>query len=207
MALKLGLHLHKFVTFTFGNPSGRDSCHFGYYRSDILCCYLSSLLRVLQAHHRAGLIHSVYSLVRQTPVCYVAIGHSYACLYRFVCINDVVMLFIIGLEPVKNRDRLLYVSVFYDDFLEPSVQGSILLYDFPELLEGSSSNALDLTSCQRWLEHIRCIQTSGSSTCPHYGMELIYEQYDIRTLGNLVDDGLKPLFEVTTIFRTGYDRA
>ena len=117
------------------------------------------------------------------------------------------VLFVIGLQTVKDRDGVCYVCVFHSDFLEPSVKGSVLLHDLSELVHSGRSDALDLSSCKRWLEHISRVETSGCSSCSDYGVELVYEQYHIRVVSCSLDDGLEPLFEVSTVLGTSYNGA
>ena len=115
------------------------------------------------------------------------------------------MLLIIGLEPVEDRDRMLDVGMLDHDLLESSVERSVLLHDLSEFVQGRRSDALDVTSRQRRLEHVRRIEAAGRAACSDYCVELVDEEDHIRVCGHFVDYGFKSLFKVSAIFGTSYN--
>ena len=110
------------------------------------------------------------------------------------------MLLVIGLEPVKDGDRLRNVSVLYDDLLESPVKSSVFLYIFPELVKGGCSDTLYVAPCKCRLQHVGCIKAARRSACSDDCVELVDEQYHVRACGHLVYYVLESLLEVSAIF-------
>ena len=115
--------------------------------------------------------------------------------------------FVVGLESLKDRNRMRNISPFHYDFLESSVQCTILLDDLPELLHRGRSDALDLASGKGRLEHVCSIETARCTASSDNGVELIDEQNHVWICSCFVDDRLESFLEITTVSCACYDRA
>ena len=150
---------------------------------------MSGPVRVLQPYHRASLVHGVDRLVREASVRDVSVRHPHACLDSLISIYDIVVLLIVGLEPVQNRYRVRDVGMLHDYLLEPPVQSSVLFDDLAEFIHRSRADTLDVASGKCRFQHVGGIKTSGCSSGSYNSVELIYEEDDIGTSGHLVDYG------------------
>ena len=161
---------------------------------------MSCSVRVLESHHRTGLIHRVDSLVWKASVGDVSFRHPHTSLYGFICIDHVVMLLVVCLQPVQDGDRLSDVCVLHYNLLESSVQRSVLFYCLAEFVHRCGSDTLDVSSGKRRFEHVCGVKTAGCSASSNDCMELVNEKDDVRICGNFVDDGFEPLLKVSAVF-------
>ena len=139
------------------------------------------------------------------PVGDVPVGQLHASINSIVGVDNVMMLFISLLDIMKDMDSLINRCGFYYNFLEPSFQSSVLLNMLPVLVEGSGTDALYLTSCQRRLQHVGCIQGACCATCAYNGMDLINEKNYVVILGELIKDGFHPFLKLAPVFGAGHN--
>ena len=92
--------------------------------------------------------------------------------------------------------------------LETPREGVVFLEDLPELGVGGGADALQLPGRQGGLEQVGRIQrTAGRRAGPDESVDLVDEKYGVLVVGELLEHGLEPLFEVTPIFGAGQKRA
>ena len=108
-------------------------------------------------------------------------------------------LFIFGAQVPQNLYGLGHAGGLYHNLLETAVQGAVLLHYLGKLVQGGGANALELSPGQGRLEHVGSIQAAGSATRPHNGMELVYEQDNVRVLAGLLNNGFEALLKISAV--------
>ncbi len=204
-ALQPALHLHYPVALGLSHLVDRDSGHLGDHGGNVICINDIAALPVrgkIETDHRPSLVHGIYRLVRQRLVGDVAIGQTDACLYGVVTIGHIVETLVIRLQILQNRNGLLNVCRLHDNFLEPSVKGSVLLHDLGELVHGRCADALELASGQGRFKDVGGIQTSLRTASTDNRVKFVYEQDDVRICARLLYDGFQAFLEIATVLRT-----
>ena len=149
---------------------------------------------------RAGFIYHVDSLVWEVAVGDIALCQFDTCLESLVCISHTVMLLVMLLDIVQYQQGLFACSRFNDNLLETALQGSVLLNALAILIERGGTDTLDDTSCQGWFQNVGGIHASFAGTGAYHGVNLIYEDDDLRMVLQFLDDILDALFKLSAEF-------
>ena len=67
---------------------------------------------------------------------------------------------VLCLDVLENEQCLVKGGRFNHHFLETPLESSVLLYDLPEFVQRSGSDALYVASGKCGLEHVGCIQAA-----------------------------------------------
>src|SRR3954462_3232379 len=114
------------------------------------------------------------------------------------------MLLVLLAQPFQNLDGLVDRRWFDDDGLEATLEGTVLLDVLAILIQSRRTDALQLTTRKRWLEHVAGIDRTFGSARTHERVQLVDEQDDVLVLGDLVHDRLEALFELAAVLGSGY---
>mmetsp|Transcript_16353 Transcript_16353/g.34225 ORF Transcript_16353/g.34225 Transcript_16353/m.34225 type:complete len:291 (+) Transcript_16353:1740-2612(+) len=110
--------------------------------------------------------------------------------------------FVTWFETTEDTDGVLGRWFTDVDLLKTTFQCLILLDVFPVLVNGSGSNASELSSGERRFEKVRCVHGSGCGSGSYYGVHLINEENNFSiTFLHSVHNFLQPLFELSAITR------
>ena len=150
----------------------------------------------LGAHHRAGLIHKVDSLIRQEPVAYVPVGergggYQGAVLYLYAVEHLVALL-----QPSQYAYGILHRRLVYHYGLEPSGKGGVLFDVLAVLVQCGRAYAVQFAPCQHRLQQVARVHAALGASGTNYIVQLIDEQY-YPALAALyfIKNGLKPFLE------------
>ncbi len=84
--------------------------------------------------------------------------------------------------------------------MEPSLEGRVLLYVLPVLIQGGGSDTLEFPTREGGLEHVRGVHGTLGPAGTHQVMKLIDEENDLsRRLLDLVQNGFQALFELPPV--------
>mmetsp|Transcript_18369 Transcript_18369/g.25481 ORF Transcript_18369/g.25481 Transcript_18369/m.25481 type:complete len:252 (-) Transcript_18369:655-1410(-) len=115
------------------------------------------------------------------------------------------MKFIPWLKTTKNTHSVLRTWLINHDLLETTLQSFVSLDVFSVLINSCSTNTVEFTTSQCWLQEIRSIHRSLSSTSPNDRMHFVNEQNDFSiTLLNFLKNSLETFFEFTTHTSTSH---
>ena len=107
------------------------------------------------------------------------------------------------LQSSKDGDGAELIGLVDHHRLESALKGLVLLEVFLILVEGGGTNGAQFTTCKCRFEDVSCIHGTLATAGTNKSVDLVDEQDDATVaLGNLVDDTLKSLLELTFIFRT-----
>ena len=169
--------------------------------------YLFRLGVHFQTQFGCGFIDQVDCLIRQEPVGDISgrKGHGR---------DDSVIFdthFVVGLitlfQTTKDRDRCGLIRLIDHHFLESTLQGFIGFKIFLILIERSSTDRPQVTTCQCWFEDVRCVHRTGTLTGSDQGVYLINEQDDLtRSRNHFVDDAFESFLELTLVLSAGNQR-
>ena len=103
---------------------------------------------------RTCFVEGINRLIREESV-----GNVSVCQFdtRFECrirVSHVVVVFVTILDVAKDLERFFRSGRFYDNLLETAFKCSVLFDILAVFVEGSSSDALDFSTCQGWFQHI-----------------------------------------------------
>ncbi len=117
-----------------------------------------------------------------------------------LAVVDLVLL----LQATQDGDRVLHGRLGDEDGLEAPRQGGVLLYVLAVLVEGGGAHAVQLAPRQGRLEQVGGIHGAIGLPGAHQGMHFVDEEDDgALGGGDLVQDRLQPLFELTPVLRPG----
>src|SRR5579883_319428 len=151
---------------------------------------------------RTSFIEHVDSLIWQEAISDISIGKLHCLLDRLLTITNAVVLLVLRLDIIQDLDRLLHGRRIDDDLLEATIESAIFFNILTVLIERGSANALDVSTSQGRLEHVRCIERSGSSTGAYDRMKLVDEENDVLRFFELVHHSFHALLELATILRS-----
>ena len=118
------------------------------------------------------------------------------------------MHFVAFFEPAQNGDGILDRWLIHEHSLEPSLQGGVFLNVFAIFIQRGRTDEVHFASGQHRLEEVRRIHRPFGCTCTDHGVEFVDEEehLPLRRL-DFLEDGLQALFEFSTEFRPGDERA
>ena len=114
------------------------------------------------------------------------------------------MLFVVGLQPAQDLDRVLDRRLVDVDLLEPADERPVLLEIVPVFLVGGRADAAQLAAGERRLQQVRRVH--GTARCGAGAddrMDLVDEQHRALGLLELGHHGLEPFLEVAAIACAG----
>src|SRR4051812_31320508 len=113
------------------------------------------------------------------------------------------MLLVLLAQPFQNLDSLVDRRWLDDDGLEATLEGTVLLDVLAILVQSRRTDALQLSTRKRWLEHVAGIDCAFGCARTHERVQLVDEQDDVLVLGDLVHHRLEALLELTAILGAG----
>ena len=119
------------------------------------------------------LVDQVNSFVRQKPVGDVPMAEL--CRRHDGGVGDVhtVVHLVLLLQAPQNGNGLFHRGFAYQDLLKPALQCGVFFDVFAVLVQGGRTNAVELSTCQGWLEHVARVYGPLGLTCPHHGVEFV----------------------------------
>ncbi|MNZ68843.1 hypothetical protein D3C78_871190 [compost metagenome] len=165
---------------------------------------LDTHLDRLQALVGTRFVDHIDRLVRHVTIIDVTRSQFGSRAQGFIAVFDIVMAFETPLQAAQNANGVFHRRLRHIDLLEAPGQGTVLLEDAAEFLEGGRSDATDITRGQQRLEQVRGIHdTTGRGTRTNDGVDLVDEQDRLRTFFQLIEQRLEALLEIATVFGTG----
>ena len=111
------------------------------------------------------------------------------------------------LQAAQDRDRVFDRRLLDHDLLEAPLQRSVFLKVQTVFIQGRRPNAVEFSARQRRLQHVAGIHRAFGLARAHHGVQLVDEQDHLAfLLGQLVEYGLEPFFELATELRAGNQR-
>src|SRR5687767_7533230 len=157
----------------------------------------------LDAQPRRRLVDEVDRLVREESVTDVAVRERRGRDDRAVSDAHTMMRLVTLLQPAQNRDRALDRWLADEDGLEPSLQRGVLLDVLAILVERGRANDAQLPPREHGLEHVARVHRALGLPRPDERVQLVDEHDELSlAIGDLLEDGLEPLLELTTILGT-----
>lgn len=170
----------------------------------------SSFLRLgvdLHADAAGGLVDQVDGLVRQLPIGDVAVRQLGRGDDRAVGDAHPVVHFIAFLEATEDGDGVFLARLVHQHLLEAALQRSILLDVLAILVEGSSTDAVQLAARQSRLEHVAGVHGAFRLAGADHGVQFVDEQDDPAfLLAQFVQDRLQAFLELAAELGTGDQR-
>src|SRR5690625_5642952 len=112
------------------------------------------------------------------------------------------------LDAAQYRYRVLYRRLFHEHHLESPLQCFVLLKVLAILVKRGGADGTELTACEGGLEDIGRIHSAFGRPGTDERVNLIDEQDDLAVrLADLLDDCFPSIFELTSIFCAGNQRA
>ena len=152
-------------------------------------------------HTCTALVHGVYGLVGEGTVADISLGQPYTCVQCLVGVLYLVVLFIGRSQAVQYLQGFLCCGLCHYDFLETSVQGTILFYGLAELVYRRCAYALHLPARQCRLQHVGGIHTALRTSGTDYGVYLVYVYDDIRVVFKFQEEIAHTLFKLSPELR------
>ena len=115
------------------------------------------------------------------------------------------VIFIASTHILQNLQRLFIRGWLHLNLLETALKGTVLLDGVTVFVEGSGTDALYSTSCQRRFQDVGGIHRTSSRTGSNHRVYLVDEDDDFRILFQLLDKHLHALLKLSAILRTSYD--
>ena len=176
---------------------------------DVLLADHLLLLRLGQdALRRAGFVDHVDGLVGQVPVGDEArrqFDRRGDCRRRVL---DAVVGLEAGLQPLQDFDGFGDRRLADVDLLETPRQRVVLFEHAAVFRVGRRADALDLAVGEGGLQQVRRVERPTRRRAgADQRVDLVDEQDRVRRLGELLDDGLQALFEITAVLGAGEQRA
>ena len=208
-AVQVGLQLLQAFGVGLGHRLGRNARHLG---DDGLDLLLADDLFPLGFDHQhlrgAGLVDDVDRLVRQLAVGHVAGRKLHRRADRAVGVAHLVVLLVVGLQPLQDLDRVLDRRLVDVDFLEAPHQGAVLFEVLAILLVGGRAHAAQRTRRQRRLQQVGGVHgPAAGRACADHRVDLVNEEHGVVVVLQLLDHLLQPLLEVAAIAGAGQQRA
>ena len=106
-------------------------------------------------------------------------------------------------QTLQNQESLVSVWWLNHDGLESTLQRRVLLDVLAVLIESGCADALNFTTGQGWLEHVRRIDGAFCSAGTNQGVQFIDEQNDVLGATHLVHHCLDALFKLSAVLGAG----
>jgi hypothetical protein len=156
----------------------------------------------------SGLIDQIDGLVRQEAVADVAVGKGRGGDNGCVLDPDAVMDLVALFQTPKDRDRILHGGLLDHDRLEPPFERRILFNVFAVFVQGGRAHAAQIAPRQGGLQHVGGIHGAFRRTGADDGVDLVDKEDDLPFgRGDLLQDGLETLLELTPVLRPGDEGA
>ncbi len=150
----------------------------------------------------AGFVHDVDGLVGHEPVADVAVGKGGGGHDGVVTDDQVVVLFVAGLQATKDVGGGRHIRLLHVNRLEASFEGGITFDAGPELVEGGGADGAQFAPRQGWLEHVGRVHRAFATAGTDDHVELVNEEDHLAVaLADLAEDRLDPFLELTTELR------
>ena len=112
------------------------------------------------------------------------------------------------LQAAEDRDRVFDAGLADQDRLEATLEGRVLLDVLAILVERRRSDETELAAREHRLDHVAGVHRAFRSAGADDGVQLVEERDDLAfRLGDLLQDGLEPLFELAAEPRARDQRA
>ena len=162
----------------------------------------------LDAKAARGLVDQVDGLVRQEAPGHVPMRKQGGGDQRGVGDANAVVHLIAFLQATKDRDRVFDARLADQDRLEATLEGRVLLDVLAILVERRRSDETELAAREHRLDHVAGVHRAFRSAGADDGVQLVDERDDLAfRLGDLLQDGLEPLFELAAEPRARDQRA
>ena len=112
--------------------------------------------------------------------------------------------FVLVFDVVEDLDGFIHRGRLHDHFLEATLQSTVLLNVLAVLIQGGGTDALDLATCERGLEHVGSVQRAAGTAGTHNGVDLVDEQDDLGRLLEFVHDRFHTLLKLTAVLGAGH---
>src|SRR5437764_561286 len=152
-----------------------------------------------QARSRAGFVNHVDRFIGQEAVGDIALRHLRGCLQRRIWNRNLVVLFVFLAQTFKDLYGFLHRGWLDDYGLEATLESAVLLDVLAVLVECRRTDALQLATRKRWLEHVAGVDCAFRSARADQRVQLVDEENDVLVLRDLVHDRLEALLELTAI--------
>ena len=137
-------------------------------------------------------VEQVDGFVRQKAVHNEAVRQAHRCFYGFVADRQVVMRLIAVAQTLQHGNSGWHIRLFDKDRGEATLQRRIFFDVFAILIERRCTDDLHFAACERWLEHIGCINRALCRAGAYNGMEFVNEQNNLSVAAfDLVHDCLE----------------
>src|SRR5487761_2799096 len=110
--------------------------------------------------------------------------------------------FVAVAKALKDRDSVLKCWFGYLNWLETSLESSILFEVLAVLIKSCRTDGLEFTASKHWLQNACRINCTFGSACPNKSMNLVNEQDDVATCANFFENFLQALFEISAVATT-----
>ena len=111
------------------------------------------------------------------------------------------------LEATEDRDRVLHAGLADEHLLEATLEGGVLLDVLAVLVEGRGADHAQLAAGEERLEHVPRVHGTLGGTGADDGVQLVDEGDHLALgVGDLLEDRLQPLFELTAVLGAGDHR-
>ncbi len=155
-----------------------------------------------------GLIDQIDRLVRKKPVADVTVGKGRGGDDGRVLDPDAVMDLVAFLQTPEDRDRILHGRLLDQDRLEPPFERRVFFDVLAVFIQGRRAHAAQLAPGQGGLQHVGGIHGAFRRPGADDGVDLIDEEDDLPLGGgDLLQDGLQPLLELSAVLRAGDEGA
>jgi hypothetical protein len=151
------------------------------------------------AQPRAGLVDEVDRLVRQVAVGDVAVGEVGRGDQRLVGDGDPVVGLVAVAQALEDLDGVLHRGLLDLDRLEAALERGVLLEVLAVLVERGGADGLQLAAGQHRLEDAGGVDRALGGAGTDEGVDLVDEQDDVAAGGDLLEDLLEALLEVTAV--------
>ncbi len=149
------------------------------------------------ADARRRLVDQVDGLVGQLPVRDVAVrqrrgGHDGRVGDLDLVVNGVALL-----QPAQDGDRVLHGGLAHQHLLEAALERRVLLDVLAVLVERRRAHAMQLTACERGLQHVAGVHRALGLAGADHGVQLVDEQdHAAFLLREVVQHAFQSLFEL-----------
>ena len=111
-------------------------------------------------------------------------------------------------KAAQDADRVLDGRFADHHRLEPAFERGILLDVLAVLVERGGANRVELAAREHRLEHVRRVNRALGRARADHGVQLVDEQDDeALRVGDFLEDGFQPLFELAAILCARDERA
>ena len=185
----------------FGDVLRRNACDFGHHRFDL---FRGDRFAAFAFSHEmlrgARFVDHVDRLVGQFAVVDIARGKFHSGFDRIGRVADVVVLFEIGFETLKDFHRIIDRRFVDVDFLETTRQRAVFFEMLAEFLIGRGAHAAQFAALKRRLQKVGGIhRAAGGGACADHSVNLVDEQDGVRVIFELFDDRFQAFLKVATI--------